>query len=233
MVTSAFTAPGAILRMIPGSELRALIFTFLSAITASSVPTRASRDKRVKLRGHRTRSMAVTRTHSRVVVVAALGLGVFSTICHADDPCAAFKWNIAHERAAFAQTPQSLSAASAGAAASPLLPERLYALSLPLQEHLRLAVPLGNKAQFAGAFAGLVRLKVSVTGTYRISLDQAGWIDLLGAAGVVTSSDYAGAAGCRAPHKSVQFNLPSGDYLLQLSGVSTGGAQLAVTAVQD
>lgn len=138
-----------------------------------------------------------------------------------DDPCAAFKWNVAHERAAFAQTPQSLSAASAGAAASPLLPERLYALSLLPQE------------QLAGAFAGLVRLKVSVTGTYRISLDQAGWIDLLGAAGVVTSSDYAGAAGCRAPHKSVQFNLPSGDYLLQLSGVSTGGAQLAVTAVQD
>jgi hypothetical protein len=31
----------------------------------------------------------------------------------------------------------------------------------------------------------------------------------------------------------VQFNLPSGDYLLQLSGVSAASARLAVTAAPD
>ena len=42
------------------------------------------------------------------------------------------------------------SAASAADAAAQLLPERLYALSLVPQEQLRLAVPLGKKAQFDG-----------------------------------------------------------------------------------
>jgi hypothetical protein len=31
----------------------------------------------------------------------------------------------------------------------------------------------------------------------------------------------------------VKFNLPSGDYLLQLSGVAAAGAQLAVTAAPN
>jgi hypothetical protein len=177
--------------------------------------------------------MAVTRTHPRATLTAVLGLGIFSAASYAEDPCGAFKWNVAHERAAFAQSPQALSAAAAADAAAQLLPERLYALSLLPQEQLRLAVPLGKKAQFAGAFGGLIRLKVSEAGSYRISLDQSGWIDVVGAAGVITSSDYAGAAGCTAPHKSVQFNLPSGDYLLQLSGVSAASARLAVTAAPD
>jgi hypothetical protein len=94
-------------------------------------------------------------------------------------------------------------------------------------------MPLGKKAQFAGAFGGLIRLKVAAAGAYRISLDQTGWMDVVSAAGVINSSDYAGAAGCRTPHKSVQFNLPAGDYLLQLSGVSNASAQLAVTAAPD
>jgi hypothetical protein len=158
---------------------------------------------------------------------------MFSTASYAEDPCATFKWNVAHERAAFAQTAQALSAASAAETAAQLLPERLYALSLLPQERLRPAVPLGKKVQFAGAFGGLVHLQITQAGTYRISLDQAGWIDVLRTAGLITSSDYAGAAGCRAPHKSVQFKLPSGGYLLQLSGVSSASAQLAVTAAPD
>jgi hypothetical protein len=62
--------------------------------------------------------------------MAVLGLGMFSTPSYAEDRYAAFKWNVAHERATIAQTPQSLSAASAADAAAQLFPERLCALSL-------------------------------------------------------------------------------------------------------
>jgi hypothetical protein len=175
--------------------------------------------------------MIVIRRNPAFTLITILGLGLLSAPGYAADPCAAFKWDVAHERAVFAQTAETLSAA-ATAKVRRSSPEHLYALSLA-PDQLRLPVPPGKKAQFADAFGGLMRLHVSAAGAYRVSLDQPGWIDVIGPAGVVASSDYAGAAGCKAPHKSVKFNLPSGDYLLQLSGVAAAGAQLAVTAAPN
>jgi hypothetical protein len=177
--------------------------------------------------------MILIRRNPAFTLITILGLGLLSAPGYAADPCAAFKWDVAHERAVFAQTAETLSAAAAAERAPQLLPEHLYALSLQPQDQLRLPVAPGKKAQFADAFGGLMRLHVSAAGTYRVSLDQPGWIDVIGPAGVVASSDYAGAAGCKAPYKSVKFNLPSGDYLLQLSGVAAAGAQLAVTAAPN
>ena len=177
--------------------------------------------------------MTLIRRELGFTLTAVLGLGVLSAPGYAADPCAAFKWDVTHERAVFAQPAETLSAAAAAEAAPQLLPEHLYALSLQPQEQLRLPVPPGKKAQFADAFGGLMRLHVSAAGAYRVSLDQAGWIDVIGPAGVVASSDYAGVPGCKAPHKSVEFNLPSGDYLLQVSGVTAAGMQLAVTAAPN
>ena len=130
-------------------------------------------------RSHRTISMTLIRRELAFTLIAVLGLGVLSAPGYAADPCAAFKWDVAHERAVFAQSAETLSAAAAAEGAPQLLPEDLYALSLQPQSQLRLPVAPGKKAQFADAFAGLMRLHVSAAGpTGFPSINQAGLTSL-------------------------------------------------------
>jgi hypothetical protein len=55
-------------------------------------------------------------------------------------------------------------------------------------------------------------------------------VDLLGEHGVIGASDFSGQHGCSAPHKVVQFELPPGSVLLQLTGVA--GPHVEVTLTQ-
>ena len=158
-------------------------------------------------------------------------LGTLAHPSYADDPCAAFKWDVTHERALFAGAAESVAAGRDSSSAPQLLPDHLYGLSLLAQEQIRLSVPLGKKAQFDSAFGGLARLRVPLAGTYRIALDQSGWIDVVGEHGGIGSSDFAGGSACHAPHKLVQFELPAGELLLQLSGVANATVKLTLTSV--
>jgi hypothetical protein len=160
-------------------------------------------------------------------------LGVLAHASHAADPCGAFKWNVAHERALFAGAPESVAAGRDVASGPQLLPDRLYELTLLRQDGITLSVPPGKKARFDGAFAGFARLHVPAAGLYRISLDQSGWIDVVGERGTISSSDFAGGDACNAPHKLVQFELPAGELLLQLSGAVNAAVKLALTLASD
>jgi hypothetical protein len=103
-------------------------------------------------------------------------------------------------------------------------------LSLSAQDQIALAAPPGRHANFAGAFAGVARIHTPAAGSYRVSLDQAGWIDVIAEHGVISASDFTGG-GCSAPHKVVQFELPAGDLTLQLSGVKNPLVRVTVTPV--
>ena len=173
------------------------------------------------------------RASAAVCLAMTALFGVLAHPSYAQDPCAAFKWNVAQERALFAGAPERLAAGPDRGSAPQLLPDHLYGLSLLPQERISLSVPLGRKAQFDGAFGGLARLHVPRAGTYRIALDQPGWIDVVGEHGVIPSSDFAGGSACNAPHKLVQFELPAGELLLQLSGVATAAIKLTLTLVPD
>jgi hypothetical protein len=173
------------------------------------------------------------RASMRVVRATTVLLGIFTHEGYADDPCTSFKWNVAHERALFAVAPQSVAASREVASGPQLLPDRLYGLSLFPQDQITPSVPLGRKAQFDGAFGGFARLHVPTAGTYRIALDQSGWIDVVGEHGAIASSDFAGGGACHAPHKLVQFELPAGNLSLQLSGVANVAVKITLTSVLD
>lgn len=173
------------------------------------------------------------RASAAVSLVMTALLGALAHPSYAQDPCAAFKWNVAHERALFAGAPERLAAGPDRGSDPQLLPDHLYGLSLLPQERITLSVPLGRKVQFDGAFGGLARLHVPRAGTYRIALDQPGWIDVVGEHGVIPSRDFAGGSACNAPNKLVQFALPAGELLLQLSGVATAAIKLTLTLVPD
>ena len=167
------------------------------------------------------------RSRLRFLGLMLAGLAGLGTAL-ADEPCTPMKWDVARERALFSGTPRPVAASQEASAAPQLVPDALYELALKPQQQVALSVPPGKKARTDGVFAGLARLHVTAAGTYRISLAAAGWIDVVGATGPLAAADHAGG-GCEAPHKVVQFELPAGDLLLQLSSVADPRIRLTLT----
>jgi hypothetical protein len=145
------------------------------------------------------------------------------------DPCAAFTWDVQHERALFGGAAQSLTAATAPGGAPALLPERLYELRLASQSQVSFAAPPERQPKSAEAYAGLATLRLDKPGTYRISLDQPAWVDVVANGAPVRSADFQGRPGCHAPHKIVEFSLPAGVLTLQFSGGSTSVLRVSVS----
>jgi len=161
---------------------------------------------------------------------AALTCSPLAAPLWAADPCADFRWDITPERALFAGSAQTLRVGRDGADAPSLQPGRLYALQLEPQEKIRFALPPGRNRPMADARGGIVRLEIASAGTYRISLDQAFWVDVVAGGALLASKDFQGVPGCDAPHKIVEFDLPAAnDLLLQISAEHATTLRLTVT----
>jgi hypothetical protein len=149
----------------------------------------------------------------------------------ADDPCEGFTWNVTHERELFAGAPRTLTAGRNAVAAPAITPDTLYELLLAPREQVQLPVPPGKKNLAEPSFAGLARLSIHSAGSYRVSVSQPFWVDMVSGKMLIASSDFAGRHGCAAPNKIVQFDLQPGTFLLQLSGGSTPRVRLSLTRV--
>jgi hypothetical protein len=148
----------------------------------------------------------------------------------AQDPCAAFSWNIAHERALFATAPQSLAAGHDAASTPQLALDPLYELRLAPQGQVAMLLPPAGKKIIDDAHAGLARLQLQQAGSYRISVDQPAWIDVVADGSMIASADFQGRPECRAPHKIVQYRLPAGRQLtLQFSAAASAQLRLTIT----
>jgi hypothetical protein len=168
---------------------------------------------------------------ARALVLFALsfGFGAAPMVAHADDPCAAFTWDVHHERSLFGQSPRTLAAGETPAASPALATDQLYQLKLSTPAKVTLVTPPGRKAKGEAAYAGLFRVTVNTPGVYRVSLDQPVWVDAIANGAVVAAQDFQGRRGCDAPHKIVEFALPGGTPVtLQLSG-EVPTVKLAVT----
>jgi hypothetical protein len=148
----------------------------------------------------------------------------------ADQPCTGFTWDVARERALFAQAGLGLAAAKDSSSLKQLSLDKLYQLQLPPQEQVTFPVPPGKKKQTEGVFAGLAGFQVTVAGTYRVAADMPLWIDVISNGKILPTKDYQGQRGCDAPHKIVEFVLPAAQQLiLQLSGASEANVRLSIT----
>ena len=149
----------------------------------------------------------------------------------AEDPCAAFTWDVTHERTLFGQEAQNLAAGSAAAAAPTLATDRPYQLQLRAQTEVAFATQPGKKLPAEGkTYAGLASLTVATGGIYRIALDQALWVDVISDDSLVQAKDFQGRPGCNAPHKIVEFLLPAGKPItLQFSGGRVSTVRVSVT----
>jgi hypothetical protein len=169
---------------------------------------------------------------ARLLTVVALLAGAHAAM--AAGACDAFKWDVRHERALFTSRPTDEKAGRAVASAPMILPNRLYRLQLTPQDQVAFArAPGGRKPHRNGAHAGLVRLRISAGGLYRIALSEHFWIDVVQAGKVVATTDFTGAPGCSTPHKILLYRLEPGDLLLQVSGWPSPQTELTVTRAPD
>jgi hypothetical protein len=173
------------------------------------------------------------RRHRFVAACIVLGLAVAAIGARADeDACAGFSWNVAHERALFAGAPQMITAGREPAAAPMLTPERLLQLQLTPQDQVVMLLASGKMAPLAGAFAGLARLQPLAPGSYRVSMDQAAWVDVIADGHLLGPADFQGRPGCAAPHKIVQYLLPAAhELVLQFSAAATRELRVTITHV--
>lgn len=169
-----------------------------------------------------------TPTLSHWIGATALS-ALLAASARADDPCAGFTWNVAHERTLFASAAQELNAGRDPATAPAIETDRLYDLALAPNQQVQLPAPNKRAHGASTGSAGLVRLQITKPGSYRISVGSQMWVDLASGSMLIGSSDFSGQHGCDAPHKIVQYDLQPGTFVLQLSGASGDHVRLAVT----
>jgi hypothetical protein len=175
--------------------------------------------------------MSKLRRLTHVLTAVALVAGANGAL--AAGGCAAFKWDVRHERALFATQPRDQQAGGTVASAPGIFLDRLYQLRLAPQDQVTFALPPGGRKPLrGGAQAGLLRLHIAAGGLYRISLSQRFWVDVVAAGKAVAPADFSGARGC-SPHKILLYRLAPGDLLLQLSGWPSAQTELTVTRAPD
>lgn len=132
----------------------------------------------------------------------------------------------------FAQWAKKATALQAAAdSAAPSLPLGVpVELTLKPTSDVRLAAAPEQKRAPENAHAGLVKLVIPAGGTWRVAASGPVWIDVLGAGGTVASTHHGRMAPCTSLRKVVEFPLPAGDYLLQLSGNPGPALRLMVIA---
>ncbi len=155
----------------------------------------------------------VTRAVLAVLLIAGAGFAA-----GAEDPCAGYTWNVSRERALFAAAAQPVAAGRDRSSAPTIRSDLLYEVSLAPKADVQFAVRPSAKTLARSDYAGLVRLRISAPGIYRISAADRSWIDVASAGKLVPSNSFMGREGCNAPRKIVAFELASGNVVLQLSG---------------
>jgi hypothetical protein len=169
------------------------------------------------------------RSLARAALLTAI-LGNAAGSALAQELCDGFKWDVSHERAVFASSAESLAAGIEAKSAPALVPNRLYQLTLTMQDRVTLANSGVKKVLATPAFAGLMTLQVPAAGKYRVSVDSAVWIDVLSQGTLLPVTDYQGVRSCNSPRKVVEFELPEHTPLvIQVSSSDQVSVRLTVT----
>lgn len=139
--------------------------------------------------------------------------------------CDKFKWPLDHERAMLASPSQT---PSGGDMRKPIEVAVMVTLVPFADAHLPMAPERNPKSP--DTYAGFVRVSgLPKPGTYRITLSQGAWIDVIQDGHEMKSITSSSAAGCEGVRKSVKFELASGPFIIQLSGTTAHTIAAVVT----
>jgi hypothetical protein len=168
--------------------------------------------------------------HKHVLIAAALTAFLLgASAAKADDGCLDFKWDVSKERQVFSTEAAVLKSGTDAASAPSMEPNRLYRIAMVPAASVKFAVPPGRTSN-ADSYAGLVKLKITQGGVYRVSLELPIWVDVVSGNELANPFDYQGQRSCAAPHKIVIFDLTGPKtYVLQLVGTNAESVRISVT----
>lgn len=159
----------------------------------------------------------------------ALGLAGGAAAAVPARVCPAYPWNVSREVALFAGAPTTVDASITAGLAPAIEADRLYAVRLSPESRVHFALPPGKMMLTGGDSAGILRLRLPAAGLYRIAVDKPFWIDVVADGRLVQAKEFHGSPDCAGPRKMVEFALPRGTLLLQLSGYVGDSVRLTVT----
>jgi hypothetical protein len=155
-------------------------------------------------------------------------LGTGSLACAQPADCQNSEWDLSAEARLFSEAPTALNAGADGPTAPTLELTHLYALSLRRAQTV--VFPASERAlRQSDTHAGVAVVEIARAGRYRVSVDAPVWIDVIGPAGFIRSAAFQGHRACRMIHKVVEFELPIGHALVQVTG-GTAQFNIAITA---
>lgn len=85
-----------------------------------------------------------------------------------------------------------------------------------------------EKAGGLASYGGLFSFTVESTGTYRVALGSAAWIDVLKGEAAVASTAHGHGPDCSGIRKVVDFPLAAGSYTLQIAGSAAPSLPLMI-----
>jgi hypothetical protein len=136
--------------------------------------------------------------------------------------CDKFKWPLERERALLGQAaalPSGSESAVTSAAKVALVPAA----------EAKLPVAPSRESK-PGTYAGFVRYAaLPGAGTYRVTLTDNAWIEVVQAGQLLKVEEFSGVHGCAGLRKSVKFKLSAAPFVVMLSGMATPEIGVVVT----
>ena len=134
--------------------------------------------------------------------------------------CDKFAWPLAHERALL-QSPNKTAISSISSQALDRAASRAIALSLVPFGEAKLVMAPERAPKTTNSFAGLAHFAgAGKPGTYKLTLSDGAWTDIIQDGKYVKSIAFSGAEGCSGVRKSVKFALGPSPFIVQISGAS-------------
>jgi hypothetical protein len=141
--------------------------------------------------------------------------------------CDKFKWPLDKERATLTGT--DLPKLISGSRASWLLPFATTVALIPFAG-AKLAVAPERAPKSDNSFAGSIDVAAPArSGTYKITLSSAGWIDVVQGGKRLKSTAATGATGCDGVRKSVKFELGAAPFTVQFSDVEADSVGVVIS----
>jgi hypothetical protein len=161
----------------------------------------------------------------RALIVAAL-VALFVAPAVAQEPvgCDKFKWPLDREKALLA----SPAAVALGGEVAPPLDKAVKLSVVPLDDAKLPMAP--TRKPKPDTYAGCVRFSAPpMAGTYRVTLTEPAWIDVVQDGAAIKSGAFSGALGCEGVRKSVKFDLSAGPFVIEISGTPAHEISIVVT----
>jgi hypothetical protein len=169
---------------------------------------------------------------ARYLVIGLLALiaGPACALAAGEGGCGAFEWPLDKELGWMADN-NAKAAASGEKLDAP--PESAIVFKLKPQASVTYPIaPSGkSKADSKEEFGGVLTFDgVAKPGVYQVTLSSRGWIDVVQGGAALSTVGHTGMKDCEAIRKSVRFEIGSGPFAVQLSGVPQDTIKIAVRA---